>query len=314
MQIVQAARASAILYSLLSSRGDVRPWLLPANICPVVPLVFRKAGVPFDFADISPSSLHMDLDLADERLQPGLFGGLLYAHSYGEPSTPEAFFQRLKARDPRLFIIDDRCLCSPDLDPLDTYADVALYSTGYAKQVDLGGGGYAFVKSSVRYVAASLAFEPARYEELEVSYKLAIRERRPLVYHDSAWLQTVGPLSAWSAYQARVATARELASGLRERIVSIYTQALPAEIQLPAAYQCWRFNLRVPNRAELLEAIFAAGQFASAHYASLAGIMAPGDCPNAEGLASQVVNLFCDRYFTPERAERVSAVILAHMR
>src|SRR5690349_10239983 len=42
------ARACSVLYNLLRSSGDHRPFLLPANVCPVVPLTFRKAGRPFE--------------------------------------------------------------------------------------------------------------------------------------------------------------------------------------------------------------------------------------------------------------------------
>jgi len=82
MQLIQAPRASAILYNLLVGRADsLRPWLLPANICPVVPITFLKAHIPFAFVDISPATLHMDLNQAEERIKRGEFGGLLYAHT-----------------------------------------------------------------------------------------------------------------------------------------------------------------------------------------------------------------------------------------
>ncbi len=100
MQIIQAPRASAILYNLLVRRADSRPWLLPANICPIVPITFLKARVPFEFVDISPATLHMDLMQAEERIKKRKFGGLLYAHTYGELSTPLDFFSAMKSLDP----------------------------------------------------------------------------------------------------------------------------------------------------------------------------------------------------------------------
>jgi hypothetical protein len=90
----------------------------------------------------------------------------------------------------------------------------------------------------------------------------------------------------------------------------VYVSCLPDEIQLPAEYQTWRFNIRVSGRDGLLSDIFAGGLFASAHYASLAGIMAPGTCLNAEELASHVINLFNDYHFTVEMAERACDLIL----
>ena len=108
MQIVQAPRASAILYNLLKSQENINPWLLPANICPIVPITFLKAGIPFEFVDISAKSLHMDLEQAKGRLERAEYGGVLYAHTYGEPSTPNEFFQTVKSQYPTLIVIDDR--------------------------------------------------------------------------------------------------------------------------------------------------------------------------------------------------------------
>src|SRR5512134_3607944 len=137
MQVVQAPRASAILYSVLVSGRQKRPWLLPANICPIVPITFLKAQVPFEFVDISPQTLHMDLEQVEALIRAHRFGGLLYAHTYGEASTPNHFFESLKMLSPELTIIDDRCLCRPALEPDPaSQADIQLYSTGYAKIVD----------------------------------------------------------------------------------------------------------------------------------------------------------------------------------
>ena len=50
---VTSQRASAILYNYLSGNHFDKPFLLPANVCPVVPLSFMKAGVGFEFIDIA---------------------------------------------------------------------------------------------------------------------------------------------------------------------------------------------------------------------------------------------------------------------
>lgn len=52
---VTSQRASAILYNYLSGNHFDKPFLLPANVCPVVPLSFMKAGVGFEFIDIDES-------------------------------------------------------------------------------------------------------------------------------------------------------------------------------------------------------------------------------------------------------------------
>lgn len=313
MQFVQAPRASAILYNLLVSRADVRPWLLPANICPIVPLTFFKAGVPFELVDISAKTLHIDLEQVEGRLKRGDYGGLLYAHTYAEPSTPGAFFQSLKFRYPDLLLVDDRCLCAPDLTPdTEMAADVALYSTGYAKIVDLGGGGYAFLQEGVEYRSHPLPFEARAHEEVESAYKRALQSKK-FVYQDTPWLQTEAEMPGWETYSKRIAASLKDTLAHRAALNAVYAKCLPIEVQLPAAYQSWRFNIRVKDKDRILAAIFAAGLFASSHYASLAGVMAAGRCPVAESLASEVINLFNDHHFDLQKAEQVCHLILENL-
>lgn len=314
MQTVQAPRASAILYSVICQRADSRPWLLPANICPIVPITFLKARVPFEFTDILDKTLHLDQDQVAGRITTRKYGGLLYAHTYGESSTPNDFFFSLHSLDPKLLIVDDRCLCAPDLDPApDSCADVTLYSTGYAKIAELNFGGYAFIKDNFEYQPAHLPFDPSHYADLEKNYKDAVSRRVPFEYRDSDWLETDAPARAWYDYRRQIEDA--LADSLTQRAAlnNIYSARLPSEIQLPREYQAWRFNIRVKNRARILDAIFKAGLFASAHYASLAGIMGDGNAPHAEALASEVINLFNDYHFDEQKAEQICSVILENL-
>jgi hypothetical protein len=314
MQIVQAPRASAILYSLLVNRRDKSPWLLPANICPIVPITFLKAEVPFQFVDISPETLHMDLDQVEDLLKNGKIGGLLYAHTYGEVSTPNEFFGSVKSLFPDLMVIDDRCLCIPDLelDPVNK-ADIQLYSTGYAKIVDLNFGGYAFLSDAIYYQSAHLAFDPGHHEELEKVYKAAVSQRQQFVYQDSDWLETDAAVPVWNEYCMQIE--RSLAGSLEQRasLNHVYAGMLPVDIQLPAAFQTWRFNIRVRDKQRILDAIFSSGLFASSHYASLAGIMEDGKAPEAESLERSIINLFNDHYFSLDQAEKVCRIILENL-
>jgi len=318
MRIIQAPRASAILYNLLAFRADIRPWLLPANICPIVPLTFFKAGVPFELVDISAGALHIDLEQAEGRLKRGGYGGLLYVHTYAEPSTPVstpvAFFKSIKSRHPDVLLVDDRCLCVPDLDPgLEFAADVALYSTGYAKIVDLGLGGYAFLKDEISYRPSHLPFVERDHEQVETAYKRALQERAWFVYQEGDWLQTDADLPSWSAYRRRIEQGLKESLAQRAALNAVYADLLPVEVQLPPAYQTWRFNVRMQDKDRVLAAIFAAGLFASSHYASLAGVMASGHCPTAESLAGEVINLFNGHHFDLQKVRQACAVILEHL-
>jgi len=314
MQIVQAPHASTIIYSLLIHRENQNPWLLPANICPIVPITFLKARVPFKFVDISARTLHMDLEQAEALIKKQTFGGLLYAHTYGESSTPNEFFESIKNFSPELLIIDDRCLCIPDVEADPAYkADVQLYSTGYAKIVDLNFGGYAFMRDSINYQPANLAFNPGHHEEIEKSYKRAISQQAKFAYQDSDWLDTESSVLAWHDYQQQIEINLAKSVEQRTRLNQVYANMLPVEIQLPGGFQTWRFNIRVNNKRYILDKIFAAGLFASSHYASLANIMDDDKAPYAETLAEDVINLFNDHYFTLDQAEQVCKIILENL-
>jgi hypothetical protein len=310
MQVVQAPRASTILFNLLAARSErAAPWLLPANICPIVPLVFLKCGVPFEFVDIAEDSLGMDADQALSLLSRRSFGGLVYAHGYGDETTPDSFFGEAKRLRPELLVVDDRCLCVPETEPRRSEADVLLYSTGYSKIVDLGSGGHAFLADSVAYRAVSLPFAREDLERLTASYKREVSARNPFVYRDGDWLETDTPQPSWNEYAGRIGSLLPAALEHRRAINSVYSARLPSEIQLPERYQRWRFNIRTPRSTQALEALFAGGLFASSHYPSLAGVMGPGRAPRAEALGREIVNLFNDRRFDMDRAERACAIL-----
>lgn len=312
MRSILAPRACTILYNLLRQVAPGRAFLLPANICPIVPVTFFKAGLPIEFVDISANTLNMDLDEVQARLERDdrTYGGLLYGHTYGHPLTPEAFFQHIKRRFPDLLIIDDRCLCVPDfVQPRSSPADVTLYSTGYAKIVDIGFGGFAFLQDRVRYQHHGLPFREADLDAMEGAYKACMEANRVFSYADSDWLQADADLPAWDDYQRQVMDALKLSIEHRDAINAVYNSRIPSQLGLARDFQLWRFSLRVPEKQKVLAAVFAAGLFASSHYASLDGIMGAGGGRNARELAGQVINLFNDQHYTLDMAERTAEIV-----
>lgn len=225
-------RAALILAGILRARSDPRPFLMPANACPILPETFDSAGQPYELVDIAEPWLEIDGDLCSARLRarPDGYAGLLFIHPYGSERDATPLFTTLRSLQPDLVIVDDKCLCRPDCDgdALSPAADVTLFSTGHAKYTDLDGGGFAH--------AAGL---------------MPIEE-------------------SWPSYRRRVLDATRAADEQKETLNAIYTRLLPAEIQLPPELQRWRFNIRVPDAGRLLETIFAQGLFASRHYAPLA--------------------------------------------
>ena len=69
---------------------------------------------------------------------------VLAVHTYGIEDDFNEQFAALRAINPTIAIIDDRCLCMPELEEPNSIADLVLYSTGEKKQVELGAGGIGY--------------------------------------------------------------------------------------------------------------------------------------------------------------------------
>jgi dTDP-4-amino-4,6-dideoxygalactose transaminase len=274
MNIVTANRANKILYNFIKSNCIVGKVLLPANICESVIYTLQYAGMELELVDIQTDNLCIDqetvLSLAKEASM------LLFVHTYGVENDFYDFFQKVREVNTNIVIVDDKCLCMPDLYIEDNPADLVLYSTGEKKMVNLGGG-------SIGYVA-----DQWKYDEIEVA---------PNEYlTNEMWLLDTKQL--YMKMDAMIAH--------KEKLNAIYRQNLPKAIQLPAQYQHWRFNILTDKKDEILKALFAEGLFASSHYKSLSN-----DSIVAQNLYEHVLNLFNDQYYTEEQVIRTCEIINA---
>lgn len=275
-------RASAVLFNVLRAHTDQRPFLLPANVCPIVPATFKAAARRFEFVDIGAPWLAMDTQQCLELVRTNAFGGVLFARPYGSERDPSRFFSALRAVQPELVIIDDKCLCRPDCDGTSVLplADVTLFSTGRAKFVDLGDGGFGHIRAGLAYR----------------------RGRGP-----ADWLDLRVPEVSWDEYRRRTLDAEHAAATHKRELNAIYAGAIPDQVQLAAELQQWRFNIRVPESERLVAELFAQGLFASRHYPPL------GEFPVATQLHAEIVNLFNDRYFTSQQARRAAELVVRHL-
>lgn len=270
---VSAYRANRILFNFIRANAITGTTILPVNICPSVVETLQYVGMQVRFVDINLKTLCMDTVAAMEAISEASL--LIYVHTYGVDATPDAFFAELKKRKPGLYIVDDKCLCIPQLDAAkheQSAADMILYSLGPKKFVVMEHGALGFVSDKCNYeeVVENEFFEPINYtfDEAEVS--------------------------------ARKEQMREYKCKLN----TIYRNHIPYDCQYPEAYQNWRFNIRVDNKTEIMQALSDNGLFASGHYKPLAE-----GCPNATDLYEHVINLFNDTYYTEEQAMQTCPII-----
>ncbi|HKR66229.1 MAG TPA: hypothetical protein VJZ00_21040 [Thermoanaerobaculia bacterium] len=313
--IVFERRACAILFNLLRTRGDARPFLLPANVCPIVPVTFLEARQPFELIDISDETLAMDASIVFDRLRTRAYAGILFVRPYGSERNLSPFFAEVKRLQRGLFVIDDKCLCRPDYDGtnLSVHADATLFSTGHAKYNDLGDGGFAHLAEHVEYRSTRAPFREDALSAVTREYERAIATHTRFGDAPPGWLDLREPAYSWDEYRQQMSVSAPEVDDHKAALNAIYAHELPSEIQLAEEFQGWRFNIRVARAKELLASIFGAGLFASRHYASLGAAFASEGFPIAERLHEGIVNLFNDRYFIEKQALAVVELVRRHV-
>lgn len=292
--ITYANRASAVLYSFLKSKSFKGMFLIPANVCPVVPLTMMKAGIDFDFVDIDERHTMSD-SLALDKVCSGNYAGLLFVHSYGKRFDNKEFYSKLKQQKADLCIIDDRCLCIPELDcTLAANTDLVLYSTGYAKYIELSFGGYGITNELFNNQTRVEYSEEKENDQLAYIKECFKNNKKYELPADYPWLDCA-PLKIEPDYYFNIIKEKiDVVVAEKEKINKIYRENLPQEIQWGRDCNDWRFMISVENRDEVLKAIFDAGLFAGTNFPSVAWMFKSTHYKKAEEEASHIINLFND--------------------
>ena len=304
-------RASSILYNVIVSNNlSGKKILLPANVCPIVPATLLKCNVEYEFVDISSMDYLMDREIVKEKIKTEDIAAIIFVRTYGYFSDETAFFRELKYISPNIVIIDDRSLCVPQLTPnYESYTDLILYSTGYSKYVDLGYGGYAFIKETLSYESFALDFNEKDHDNLIKQFKYNLDNKSRFNYVDTNWLDNRKCEIDEVKYFEKINKRIQEIELHKNRLNEIYETNLPAEIQLKKDYNNWRFNILVNNKKFILKKIFENDLFASSHYQSLVGIFGKGIGENANNLHSKVINLFNDFRLDEKKAYKTCEII-----
>ena len=272
MKLLTANRANKILYNFLKVNNISGNVLLPANICSDVVKTLQYAGLTTTFVDLQVDNLCINQEAVLAMAKEASM--LLFVHTYGIEHDFYAFFEQVREQNPDIVIVDDKCLCLPDLDVKDSAADLVLYSTGENKMINLGGG-------AIGYLADQWEYDEVRVEESEL-------------LSNELWL--LDPKQLYMKMDAIIAH--------KEKLNTIYRAMLPEAIQLPDAYQHWRFNILVPNQEQVLAALAAEGIPADCAYPSQ-----DEACVVASNLHTLSVNLYNDKHLTPDQATRACEMI-----
>lgn len=313
--IVLRNRASIVLYDFLSIHKSKKPFILPVNICPVVPLIFLLRNVPFELVDIDSKTLCLNEEVVIEKIRsrPSTYGGVLFNHSYGTSYSPEAFFRELKCINNEILIIDDKCLCEPQLEPeIPSTRDLILFSTGYSKVADIGYGGYGFVNKELEpyFTNSNLKNKAgADLDKLSNTYKISLIEDNNFFSQEHPDISIPFLNITWEQYHDKICNSLTSIEQHRKTITNIYKDNLDWNICLDDKFQGWRFNIITSEKNKILTEIFSNNLFASSHYQPLTKKANQHLYPNAFELYDKIVNLFIDKHYTPAAAEKTVTII-----
>jgi len=274
-------RAATVLFEVLATLEKNTTFLLPLNICPVVPDTFLKANLKFKFIDIDPNTLCMDQALALNAIKNDRsISGVLFVNTFGIEIDSEVFYRKIKSVNSAITIIDDQCLSVQnfDINIEKSSASLSLFSSGYSKYVDLGYGGFGFLKDK-EFIKI---FKDNSRDKDFLAYQIAVNAKIPLMKKHKA------------------------------RLNGIYKKGIPSYLHLGEAFESWRFSILIDNKEQLLEEILQEDElFASSHYAAIdyKYVDNPIQNSNAQIVGSRILNLFNDFRFTDEKAERVVKII-----
>lgn len=322
--IIYGNRASYIIYNyLLSNYEGQGYWLIPLNACPIVPIIFLTANVPFKLVDIESTTYCMDRITVGEAIKDPDCKGLLFIHTYGFDYSVDQFFSDTKSKRKDIKIIEDKCLSTPSFDvkAVSIHADLTVFSTGYAKYFDIGRGGYGFIKESSSYQEYPTNYTPESLKKLTNYYKGCLSKSTCLQINNSFWLddKTLSQVEI-EQYQEKVLAKCIEVQIHKQELNDIYSEFIPKEFWLTVSGQrldTWRFNIVVPERDELITEIFNKGLFASTHYQPLdkiLGVEVLGTGTESNVLYNHVINLFNDRNFTIEMAYELAKLVAGKLK
>lgn len=305
-------RAQAIMYDFAYANFDrIRKVIIPANVCASVPLTYKKMNIPYEAVDIDINTLSLDIEKIENMLLSSskIYQAIHYVCGYGNISDKSIErLLELKCKY-NVKIILDKCLCMPDIDFCrKTFADIELYSTGYSKCIDIGGGGYAILKDIYenKIVSKKLPFSKEDYSKMKLLEKQ--NEWNNIASLD--WLESYD-LQDIDAYISQIRMRYDDVIKHKKRLNEIYRSIIPTEFLMPDKFNIWRFNIRLSNAEYVQNKIFEHnGLFVSRHYKP---VFQDGTViekfPNAERIYAQIMNLFNDFHYDDIKAEKTASII-----
>ena len=301
-------RATAIIHDFIKNNKIEGNFILPANICPSVPLVFYKNKIKIKFLDIDKKTLNLCKDKVFSEIKNS--SGILWNYTYGKDTNQKNFFKDLKKKKENYLIIDDRCLCIPKTETKKNFfSDLEIYSTGYSKYCDLGYGGFGISKKKLKLFKTKYL----KKTELNLKKKIdrLIFQKKNYTYKENDWLKNQ-KINDVNFYIKSIAKLKIKVNKHKKKINLIYNRNLPQEVILDKTSNVWRFNILINKKETLLKEIFLNGLFASSHFYSSSKLFKKEKKTNTDILSKNIINLFNDLRFSELNAYKICEIITKH--
>ena len=258
MRVVYDSRASAIIYNLIKSNINHfkdKQIILPSNICPIVPISLMKADIDFIFIDIDRETLCLDHKLLLDFLKTKgpIISCIFYVRTFGYIEDLEVLFNNIVDNYPNILIVDDRCAGIPDFSLKErTKSHIVLFSTGYAKYVEIGWGGFAFIDPNIEYNRNELVFNNGDHERLIADINASISKQSIFNYKHNDWLENSIKMPL-ERYIDIILKEIIKVKNHKNQLNAIYREYIPKEISLMDGFQNWRFSLFVDKKEDKID-------------------------------------------------------------
>lgn len=313
--VVTAHRASDLIYEI-ARQAPQGIWIVPNNVCPAVPLALTCAEADLRFVDIDPKTLCLGKDKVAELAKTEAIAGVVYVRTYGANTAAKNDLDDIRKTLPNAVLIDDLCIGVPQTELPENAgaADVILFSTGYGKVLDLGGGAYGFFKNDMGFKIGGRTLAPQAFEDLLAQSNAAIKTGEPVFANfdfTAPKLSTKDnpPAQDWLELSQLISNQLPDKLAHKTKLNAIYAEGLAEFTPLADGYHNWRYHIIVQNPAQTVAALFRAGLYASSHYAPVSRLWGVKSGLVTQKTAKNIINLFNDQHFTAKQARQAVGII-----
>lgn len=255
--------------------------IMPASCCPIVLFAIQLAGFDVVLADVSLISLSMEVEHIDAVYNEQV-SAIIAVHGYGHYCDIEAI--TAYANNKQLILIEDACLAYGAYfngKALGSFGDFSVLSFGYDKPINLGYGGAVLVNSKKFAVSLNQFLSGnnmSRFDEISILPELN---------------------SALESLPKYIAQRKQNIAFLQREIVHPAFTKMPYNDEL--VY--WRYPLLVKNRSQFLAYAANNNVIFTSHYKSLSDLQTAANCPNAQRIGSEMINLFVRHQTTQQELD-----------